>query len=136
MTDIQTETKFKKSDLKYWLKPFNGLTKKYMMECIFDKELQASWKPKVGDLMCGPTGNIFPIAGKHHLHESLGGPVFFYAPTLCNRDGGNIMNSTHCSLMNETGFRPDAPFDWDVYTVSKFSDYRWIPYPHEHSALK
>ena len=120
--------KFSKEDLNFYLPDsFKGLSKKYMLDCIFNKEIQEKWYPGEGDIMVGNTGNVFTISGSHDLVDELGGEVFLFGGHLCNRDGGHICSSTACSLMNKEGFKGD----FEVYDVSSFSDFRFVPYPHE-----
>jgi hypothetical protein len=42
---------FKKEDLEFFLPDkFKGLNKKYLLECIFDEEIQKNWIPTMGIL--------------------------------------------------------------------------------------
>ena len=69
---------FNYEDMDFYLPDnFQGISKKYILKCIFDKKIQSSWNPSVGDLMVGPTGNLFTIGGEHTLCEELGGPLYF-----------------------------------------------------------
>ncbi len=87
----------------------------------------------LGGLRC--TGNIFVISGYHQTYESLGGDKFFFGGGLCARDGGNFLNETHCSVLNTDGMeyyygqngieKRENPY------YSKFSNFRYVPYPHE-----
>lgn len=128
--------KFKKSDVKFFLKDsFKGLSKKYMIDCIFNEQIQKKWYPRVGDIIVGCTGNIFVISGKHTLHEDLGGNTFFFGGGLCNRNGGCFMDDTYCSILNKDGMKyvhSDNGIEKvnDPY-YSKFEDFRYVPYPHE-----
>lgn len=131
--------KFIKKDLEFYLpENFNGISKNYILSTIFDSEIQNSWKPAVGNLIVGRTGNIFVISAKSELVKELGGTTFLFAGDFCNRDGGNIMNSTYSSVLNEDGleYYYDAEDYYKIKTrencyYNKFSDYRWVPYPHE-----
>ena len=127
---------FNKDSLDFFLpKSFKGLSKKYIMHAIFDQEIQAAWKPQVGDVIVGPTGNVFVISGYHKGHENVGGDKYFFGGGLCNRDGTCFLNETHCYVMNEDGMEyyygengidvRENPY------YSKFSDFRFVPYPHE-----
>ena len=119
---------FNKKDLEFYLPDsFKGLSKQYMLDCIFNEKIQKKWSPQEGDVMVGSTGNVFTISGSHDLVERLGGKVFMFGGHLCNRDGGCLCNSTACSLMNREGIKGD----FEVYDVSSFSDFRFVPYPHE-----
>jgi hypothetical protein len=120
--------KFNKEALEFHLpNNFKGLSKQYMIDCIFNKNIQEKWKPGIGDVIIGETGNVFVISDKHNLVEDLGGPIYMFGGYLCNRGGGCLMNSTACYLMNRDGVNPDL----EVYSVSKFSAFRFVPYPHE-----
>ena len=71
---------------------------------------------------------MFVISGSHRSLDSIGGIVYFFGGHLCNRDGGNYMNSTKCYAMNKKGIsynRLGEPEEYSRY--SSFSDYRWIP---------
>lgn len=118
--------------VKYSAEQFD-LDIEYIIDVVFHEEIQNNWIPKVGDLICGPTGNIFVISGKHHLHEDLGGTKFFYGGSLCNRDGGCLLDSTMCYTMNESGLVYRASSDGYVGEEksghSSFHHYRWIPRP-------
>ena len=132
--------KFKKSDIKFFLKPFKGLTKKYMMECMFNEDIQSKWYPQVGDIIVGSTGNVFVISAVHRLNEKLGGDRFFFGGGMCNRDGGNCMDSTYSYTMNKTGefigWTKDVRLEvMDNPYHSSFSDFRFVPYPHEKGRL-
>jgi len=128
---------FNLEDLEFYLPDsFKGLLKSYILQKIFDEEIQKNWKPKEGDLIVGCTGNIFAISGHHTLVKELGGDLFFFGGGLCTRDGGCILNDTYSYTMNEDGL-------WYSYGVSgvektanncyhsSFKDFRYLPYPHE-----
>lgn len=120
--------KFSKRDLKFFLpKTFKGLSRQYLIECIFDAHIQDKWYPQVGDIIVGCTGNVFVISGKHDLHESLGGTCYFFGGSTCGRNGSGILNGTQSYVMNKDGFR----FSNLDQEVSKISNFRFVPYPHE-----
>lgn len=120
---------FNKEDLEFYLPDsFNGLSKTYILNCIFNDDIQRKWQPKIGDIIVGCTGNIFVISSKQHLDEKLGGNLYFFGGSLCSKDGGCMMNSTCSFLMNKDGVKFN---DIDVLSVAAFSDFRYIPYPHE-----
>lgn len=127
---------FIREDLEFYLpKSFKGLDKKYILDCIFNDKIQSSWKPKVGDLIVGCTGNIFSVSARHQTSASLGGDKFFFGGGLCNRDGGILLDSTFSSIMNKDGleyFYGDKGIEKrENYNYSKISDFRYLPYPHE-----
>src|SRR5690606_17486163 len=129
-----SKDKFNKEDLEFYLndKPFKGLSKEYIMECIFDKEIQKNWNPQEGDIIVGCTGNIFVISGSHGLSDSLGGTMYFFGGGLCNRNGGCVMDDTYCFTANESGkyVHPIEGEQVDFYH-SSIRDFRYVPYPHE-----
>lgn len=119
---------FSKGDLRFWLpETFKGLSRQYMIECIFDAHIQEKWEPQVGDIIVGYTGNVFVISGEHKLDNSLGGACYFFGGSTCGRNGSGILNSTQSYVMNKDGFR----FNNLDQTVSRISDFRFVPYPHE-----
>lgn len=134
-------TNLNREKLEFYLPDtFKGLTKDYILECIFDEDIQKSWSPSIGDIIVGETGNIFVVSGEHRLVDELGSTLYFFGGGLCNRDGGHILDSTFCYTMNKSG-------DWYEYTAdgieivdnlyhSAFSEFRYVPYPHEHPKLK
>lgn len=107
---------------------YKGMTKSYMLSCMFNSKIQKKWIPGVGDVIVGETGNIFVISGMHHLKEELGGPLYFFGGGLCNRDGGCNLNSTKSYVMNKDGKKYT---ELDVHRISKVSEFRYVPYPHE-----
>lgn len=130
---IMDKEKFTFEDLEFHLPDiFKGMSKQYLLERIFDNETQENWKPKIGDVIVGVTGNIFVISSKHHLEETLGGDLFFFGGGLYNRDGVCTLNGTYSFTMNKSG-------KWIQHTKeevsnsfhSSFSDFRYVPYPHE-----
>jgi hypothetical protein len=132
--------KFKKSDIKFFLKPFKGLTKKYMMDCIFNEDIQSKWYPQVGDIIVGCTGNVFVISGQDMLHEKLGGTRWYFGGSMCNRTGGNTLDETYCYTMNADGkfigWTKDARLEeMDNLYHSSYKDFRFVPYPHEKNRM-
>lgn len=128
--------KFIKEDLEFFLPDsFKGLSKDYILNAIFNKKIQNKWVPKVGDIIVGCTGNVFVISGKHDLHEDLGGVLFFFGGGLCNRDGGNILNSTYCSTLNKDGkyysYTENGIVAKKQPHHSSWKEFRFVPYPHE-----
>lgn len=129
---------FDRDDLKFLLpRTFKSLSKKYILEQIFDEELQARWEPQVGDIIVTNTGNIFVISGNHVLSGDLGGELFFFGGGLCTKDGSNIMNETYSYTMNKSGkwleeFNNDEiKQNFKNAYHSSFKDFRFVPYPHE-----
>jgi hypothetical protein len=123
---------FDREDIEMFLRPFKGLSTEYIMKCVFNEEIQKKWEPEVGDIIVGSTGNVFVISVINKLNESLGGDMCFFGGGSCNRDGGIIANSNYQFAMNKEGFsHPDYKFD---YQIGKFSDFRFVPYPHELSS--
>jgi hypothetical protein len=127
-------SEFNRSDLEAYLpdKLFKGLSKEYILYCIFNEKIQKGWIPQVGDIIVGPTGNIFVLGGKHHLVPGMGGDTFFFAPGFCSRDGDGFMESTFSSTVNKSGIKyglGGKPVD-DLYHTA-FSHFRYVPYPHE-----
>jgi hypothetical protein len=130
------------NDITYFLKDeFKGLSKEYMLDKITNEEIQANWKPKVGDIIVGATGNIFVISNHTKLSDTIGGDRFFFNGGMCSRNGDSVMDSTHCSVLNKDGLEYYHHFDSDdmahsirtrhSYEYSKLSDYKYVPYPHE-----
>jgi len=125
--------KFQKEDLEIFLpNTFKGLSKEYLIECIFNKKIQKNWKPTEGDIIIGPTGNIFVISGVDYLHESIGGTNYYFGGGSCNRDGGNVLDSTYCYTANESGkyIHPIKGEQNNPYH-SSIRKFRYVPYPHE-----
>ena len=124
---------FKKDKLEFFLPDnFKGLSKNYLLECIFDDEIQSKWKPNVGDIIVGITGNIFVISCIDNLHESLGGKRYYFGGGSCNRDGGNVLNSTFCYTANESGkYIHPIEGEQDNLYHSSIRNFRYVPYPHE-----
>lgn len=121
--------KFDANELNFHLPDsYKGMKKDYILSRMFNLGIQKRWIPGVGDVMVGETGNIFVISGIHHLKEELGGPLYFFGGGLCNRDGGCLLNSTQSYVMNKEGKKYT---ELDVHHISKVSDFRYVPYPHE-----
>lgn len=125
---------FNKEDLEFHLNDelFKGLHKDYIMEAIFNSDIQNKWQPQVGDIIVGCTGNIFVISGLDKLHEKLGGNRYYFGGSSCNRDGGNVLDSTYCYTANEIGkyIHPLNGEQENLYH-SSIRDFRYVPYPHE-----
>lgn len=129
---MKTE-RYDRETLEFFLKgqDFQGLTVEYMLECYFDEELQKAWKPKLGDAIIGPTGNIFVIAAVEQLSQTLGGTRYYFAPGSCNRDGGVVLNETYSHTANESGLYYDPLMGQrpNRYHTS-IRKFKYIPYPH------
>jgi hypothetical protein len=126
--------KFNKEDLEFYLpdKLFKGLSKNYILEAIFNDDIQSKWNPQVGDIIVGCTGNIFVISGMDHLCEKLGGNKYYFGGSSCNRDGGNVLDSTYCFTANESGkyIHPLKGQQENLYH-SSIRNFKYVPYPHE-----
>lgn len=126
----------KKSTLKQYLpKQFKGLTKKYMLEQIFNEDIQKNWNPTTGDIMVGKAGNVFVISNTEQKHASIGGTVYYFGGTSCNRNGGCVLDDTICYTANESGiwYHPIKGKQENPYH-SCIRDFRYVPYPHEIAA--
>lgn len=128
--------KFNKEKLEFFLpEKFKGLSKKYILHCVFNEKIQKLWKPQIGDIIVGQTGNVFVISGHHTGHESVGGDSYLFGGSFCNRNGGHLMDSTHCFVMNKDGLQythyEDIEGPYNNLNWSKIEDYRYVPYPHE-----
>jgi len=125
---------FNRENLEFYLngKVFKGLSKEYILEAIFNNNIQKNWKPQVGDVIVGSTGNIFVISGMDKLHERLGGNIYYFGGSSCNRDGGCILDSTYCYTANESGkyIHPLTGEKENLYH-SSIREFRYVPYPHE-----
>jgi len=125
---------FNKEDLEFYLndKSFKGLSKEYIMEAIFNDDIQNKWQPQVGDIIVGRTGNIFVISGMDRLHESLGGNMYYFGGGSCNRDGGNVLDSTYCYTANESGkYIHHLNGEQENLYHSSIRKFKYVPYPHE-----
>ena len=128
---------FNKEDLEFHLPDsFKGLSKEYIIDCVFNESIQKKWRPTEGDVIVGCTGNVFVISGSHVLYPDLGGTVFFYGGHLCIKGRGCMMNDTACYTMNKGGKWMEAgePNPDDLPTNlnhTSYQNYRFVPYPHE-----
>lgn len=125
---------FNKEDLEFYLKdePFKGLSKEYILETIFNEDIQKKWQPQIGDIIVGCTGNIFVISGMSALDEKLGGNLYYFGGGSCNRDGGHILDSTYCFTANEDGkFIHPLEGEQENLYHSSIRKFRYVPYPHE-----
>ncbi len=126
-------TKEQKEEIEFFLPDqFKGLSKQYILDCMFNENIQKNWIPGVGDIIVGPTGNIFVISVVDELHESLGGTRYYYGGGACSRDGGGILNSTFYYTANESGIYYD-PIKGQIDNLnhSSIREFRYVPYPHE-----
>lgn len=116
------------------LEDFKGMTREYMMDCVFDDEIQRNWTPKKGDVIMGNTANIFVISEVEIRHEDIGGSVFYFGGGSCNRDGGCALDETFCYTANESGkyYHPTMG-EQENSNHSSIRDFRFIPYPHERN---
>lgn len=124
---------FDKSELEFYLPDvFKGLDKNYILCCIFDSSIQKNWIPRIGDIIVGCTGNIFVISNIEQLHQDLGGTRYYFGGGSCNKDGGNIADSTYCNTANESGifYHPLWGEMVNLYHTS-IRNFRYVPYPHE-----
>ena len=125
--------KFDKEKLEFYLndKPFKGLSKNYILDCIFNDDIQKKWTPNVGDVIVGETGNIFVISGVDYLHESLGGNRYYFGGGYCSRNG-SVLDSTYCYTANENG-KYIHPIEGDIENLyhSSIREFKYVPYPHE-----
>lgn len=111
---------------------FKGLSKEYILDCIFNTEIQKNWVPGMGDIIVGPTGNIFVISEVDELHESIGGRRYYYGGGACSRGDSGVLDSTFCYTANESGiyYHPIKGKIENLYH-SPIREYRYVPYPHE-----
>lgn len=125
--------KFIRKDLEFFLpETFKGLTKNYILQCIFNDKIQEEWKPGIGDLIVGCTGNIFVISSMENRHNDLGGMLYFFGGGSCNRDGGNVLDSTFCYTANEKGkYIHPLKGEQSNLNHSSIRDFKYVPYPHE-----
>jgi hypothetical protein len=125
--------KFDREELEFFLPDrFKGLSKDYLMDCIFNEDIQKRWSPQKGDIMVGPTGNIFVISVVEQLHESIGGRKYYFGGGSCNRDGGSVLDSTYYFTANRSGkyIHPTKGEQTNPYH-SSIKNFRFVPYPHE-----
>ncbi len=104
------------------------INKSHILSMCFNEEVQSRWKPKVGDIILGKTGNLFVISSSERLNESIGGTLFFFGGgTYFYNDG---TKGTYCYTMNESGTRYNSfKESTDDLYHSSFSEFRWIPRP-------
>jgi hypothetical protein len=124
---------FIKEDLEFYLPDyFKGLNKKYILDKIFDERIQSTWIKSIGDIIVGPTGNIFVISNIEYLNDSIGGTRYYFGGGMCNRDGGNFLTETYCYTANESGKKIDL-INGEIYDPyhSNINKFRYVPYPHE-----
>jgi hypothetical protein len=130
---------FNREELEFYLsnKTFKGLSKNYILEAVFNDDIQKNWRPQVGDIIVGCTGNIFVISGMDRLHESIGGTTYYFGGSSCSRDGSGILDDTYCFTANESGkyFHPLKGEQENSYH-SSIRDFRYVPYPHERNDKK
>ena len=130
---------FNKKELEAYIleDSFKRLSKQYILDCIFNEEIQNKWEPQEGDIIVGSTGNIFVISGYHDLAEELGGRLWFFGGFLCSRDGGCVMNSEGCYTMNRDGKWIDLVTREEQQNLyhAGMRDYRFVPYPHEKNRM-
>jgi len=109
---------FDKETLEFSLpKRFKGLEREYIIDCIFDEEIQKNWKPGVSDLIVGCIGTIFVISAVDNSHERLSGKRYYFNDGSYNKDGGRALDSEEQSILYHSSIR----------------DFRYVPYPHERS---
>lgn len=125
---------FNREDIEFFLsdESFKGLSKEYILDAMFDNDIQKNWKPQIGDIIVGCTGNIFVISGMDRLHEKLGGNMYYFGGSSCNRNGGNVLDSTFCFTANENG-KYIHPLNGEEENLnhSSIRDFKFVPYPHE-----
>lgn len=134
---MKDKDEFNREDLDFYITevPFKGLSKDYIMSCIFEERIQKNWIPEVGDIIVGSTGNIFVISNYHDLATQLGGRLFFFGGSLCARGDSIIANDTFSYTMNKGGkwleFTPEGPKEIKNFNHSSWKEFRFVPYPHE-----
>jgi hypothetical protein len=124
---------FKKEELEFYLpETFKKLSKQYLIDNIFNEEIQKNWIPNIGDIIVGCTGNIFVISVVENLHENIGGTMYYFGGGSCNRNDGNVLDSTFLYTANESG-KYYHPIKGEQSKVGHNSirDFRYVPYPHE-----
>lgn len=115
---------------------FKGLSKEYILECIFDDDIQKKWIPGVGDIIVGYTGNIFVISVIDRLHKSLGGSMYYFGGGACTRGSGCVMDSTYMYTANESGkYIHPTKGERPNSNHSNIRKFRYVPYPHERFTL-
>ena len=133
--------KFNREDIEYFLPDtFKGLSKQYLLDCIFNDDIQRLWIPEIGDIIVSKTGNIFVISNIENYCEDLGGTLYFYSGFLASTNNSNYLSVTKCYTMNKSG-------KWISYNSkgkleesqncyhNKLDNYKFVPYPHEINRL-
>ena len=122
---------FNKEDLVF-IKPFKGLSVKYIIDAIFDDNIQKNWIPKVGDIIVGETGNIFVISAIENTHKSLGRTTYYFGGGSCTSGDSCVLDSTYCYTANESG-KYIHPLKGETVNFyhSSIRDFKYVPYPHE-----
>lgn len=124
---------FIKEDLEFFLPvSFKGLSKKYILENIFNSKIQDSWNPKIGDIIVGCTGNVFIISAEHKLLEKLGGTIWMFGGFLTGSKGFRAIAYTMNLDGLEYDFSCNKLKEYSPYH-SSIKDFRFVPYPHEIS---
>lgn len=114
-------------------KSIKGLSNQYILDAIFDKPTQAMWRPQVGDIIVGPTGNIFVIGASQMFYPEIGGEVFFFGGTMA-ASKGCTMDTPVCYTMNRGGrfMKPGTPKEGEYFPGhSSWKKFRFVPYAHE-----
>ncbi len=118
-------------DLERYLEEFDsdileqGLSVKYILDVVKNEDIQKSWKPKMGDLMVGSTGNLWVLSNSQKLCQELGGELFFFGGNTCVRGAGILMDQTMCYTVNKEG-KSWRGEENDPYH-SSFDRFRWVP---------
>jgi len=124
---------FDKDSLNFYLpEKFKGMDKEYMLSCIFNDNIQFEWKPGVGDVIIGITGNIFIISVVDYLSDNLGGTRYYYGGGSCTNINNNILDDTYYYTANERGdyIHPLNGLQKNL-NHSSIRDFKYVPYPHE-----
>jgi 8-oxo-dGTP pyrophosphatase MutT (NUDIX family) len=137
-------TREKLERIRWMINPIKGLPITYVFNCALNEEIQKNWKPQIGDVIFGPTGNFFVISGKHSLHERFDGDTYFFGGSFYAKNDSNILSELGCSALNKHGIKfeyvddSEYPEPFNKFeknggfgTYSAFYDFRYIPYPHE-----
>ena len=113
-------SKFIKEDIEFFLKETcKGLSKEYILDAIFNESIQAKWIPQLGDMIVGPTGNIYFISAIDQLSDKLGGTRYYYGGGMCNRTNGNELDETYCFTMNKDGVWKG----WKDHEIQEYKNY-------------
>lgn len=141
-TQNKFKNKFRRDKIKFFLpKSFKGLSREYILDCIFNKEIQSKWYPQEGDIIVTDTGNMYVISGEHNLVEELGGKTFFFGGGYCVKGEGHIADDTYCFTMNEFGVYYNYDSEGNIKPTdnlyhSSWKEFRFVPYPHELERIK